>query len=403
VLSTTWALLEPDGMKANLRRWLVQNLRNGAWIDLRQSKGFDAKQYDRMYGYAFNACLFFKTVDTYLRTTGDKAFLDERLEDGHTVFAHMERIATDWQTLPKGPDGLVDCGGNECLLECAPNYTHCVASVNAKCVWLLRQMAKWHDLRGNPARASELRGQAAAFLPKVMGLYKPGEGVWSAYHMDGKKVELRHCMDYVFAGDALKDDLNAGQKAEMNAFVQRELFMRDWMRAMSLKDESAAVTNRTDHGPYGSYDVWLPLTIGTMWRLGDPQAAFAFYRRAAVATREGSFTQAHEFYGPTRDAFDAPVRISSDRGNMRESCGGGAFTDVVIETFFGFAPSCDGREILSDPATPRPFEGELQHLHFQGKTIRLTAGKAGVRSDSENGRNFTNVPATTATPVIESH
>ena len=251
----------------------------------------------------------------------------------------------------------------------------------------LAQLARWHDLRGNAARAAELRGQAAAFLPKVLGLYKTGDGVWNTYHMDGKKVESRHCMDYVFAGDALRDDLSAVQKAEMNAFVQKELFMRDWMRAMSLKDESAKITNRTDHGPYGSYDVWLPLTVGTMWRLGDPNAAYGFYRRTAVVTREGSFTQAHEFYGPTRDAFDAPVRISSDRGNMRESCGGASFTEVVIGTFFGFAPSFDGTEILSDPATPRPFQGKLENLRFQGKTIHVKASNDGVRVVGEKDRN----------------
>ena len=165
----------------------------------------------------------------------------------------------------------------------------------------------------------------------------------------------------------------------MNNFVQKELFMRDWMRAMSLKDPSASVTNRTDHGPYGSYDVWLPLTISTMWRLGDPNTAYDFYRRVAVVTSEGSFTQAHEFFGPTRDAYDAPVRISNDRGNMREALGGATFADVVINTFFGFDPDIKSTYIIADPNISRPFLGEIRNIHFTGEEITLKADDQGVK------------------------
>ncbi|WP_316838198.1 hypothetical protein [Pedobacter nutrimenti] len=377
---TVWALLEPGNMKATLRRWLVQNPRNSAWLDLRQTKGYDSKQYDRMYGYSSNACNFLWVADAYLRITGDTSFLDEKLENGKTVLECMDAMATDWETLPKGPFGLVDYGGNECLLECIPAYAHCVASINAQVVWTLRNIAKWQALKGNPARAKSLRGKADAFLPKVMRLYKPGDGVWYSYQPDGKKLTQRHAMDYIYAGMALTQDLNPVQKNEMNAFVKRELFARDWMRAMSLSDESATTTRRADHGPNGSYDVWPALTIRTMWRLGDPTAAFDFYRRIAIVTREGSFTQAHEFYGPNWEKFDAPVRISSDRGNMREALGGATFTDLVINTFFGFDPGSLGPEILIDPKIPRPFKAELLNINFSGKQLSLQANEKGIKT-----------------------
>ena len=41
--STVWALLEPVGMKATLRRWLVQNPRSGQVIYLTETNGFDAE------------------------------------------------------------------------------------------------------------------------------------------------------------------------------------------------------------------------------------------------------------------------------------------------------------------------------------------------------------------------
>jgi hypothetical protein len=378
--ATAWALLEPEGMKAVLRRWLVQNARSGVSIDLNATQGFDPKYYDNITGYAFNACTIFKTADEYLRVTGDLAFLDDKLEDGKTVLDHMDAFATDWETLPKGPNGLVDYNGNRNLLECAPAYINCVPSLNAQDVWMMRRMAQWHQLHGELGRAKELEDKVSAFLPAVLGLYKAGDGVWNCYHSDGSLVELRHCVDYIYCGNALQDDLTETQKSEMNGFVKSELFMRDWMRAMSLKDAAAARSDRPDHGPMGAYDGWIPLTVGTMWRLGDPVDAYKFYDRTATVTKEGPFAQAHEFYGPDKMNFDAPVRIAQRRGCEKECISGGAFADVVINTFFGFSPSPDGKFLIRDPQTPRPFRGALSALRYKGKLWQLTASAHGIES-----------------------
>lgn len=377
--ATAWALLEPVGMKATLRRWLVQNARSGAHTSVTASHGYDAAHYDKITGYAFNACTIFKAADEYLRVTGDRAFLDETLEDGKTVLDHLDAFATDWETLPKGPHGLVDYGGNGNLLECAPAYIHCVPSLNAQAVWMMRRVADWHALHGEAARTKELQDKAAALLPAVLGLYQSGVGVWNAYHMDGALVELRHCVDFIYVGNALQSDLTSVQRAEMNAFVTRELFMRDWMRAMSRQDAAAAHSDRPDHGPMGAYDGWIPLTVGTMWRLGDTAAAWDFYRHTAVVTREGPFAQAREFYGPTRNDRDAPVRVARRGGCMKECISGAAFADVVINTFFGFAPSPNGKTPIADPKTPRPFKGTLTGVRYGSQLYLLTASQAGVQ------------------------
>ena len=137
--STVWALLEPAGMKATLRRWLVQNPRSGQVIYLTETNGFDAKFHDHITGYAFNACTIFKTALDYLRVTGDLAFLDEKLEDGKTVLQRMDEMATDWKTLVHPDSPLADYGENQNLLECAPAYIGRVASCNAQDVWMMRQ------------------------------------------------------------------------------------------------------------------------------------------------------------------------------------------------------------------------------------------------------------------------
>jgi hypothetical protein len=376
--STVWALLEPAGMKATLRRWLVQNPRSGQVIYLTETNGFDTEVHNHITGYAFNACNIFKTTLDYLRVTGDMAFLDEKLEDGKTVLQRMDDMATDWETLVLPDSPLAGYGENNNLLECAPAYIGRVASCNAQDVWMMRQDATLQELKGNAARAQELRDAAEKLLPAVLSLYKPGDGVWFGLHNDGRRVELRHCVDYIYVGNALANDLTPDMRREMTDFVKRELLMRDWMRAMSLKDAAATVSDRPDHGPMGAYDGWPALTVGTMWRLGFPGDAFDFYCRTAEVTREGPFAQAREFYGPQRDQYDAPVRIAEREGCMKECISGVAFADVVVSTFFGFVPSVDGKNTLADPQTPGPFTGRLLHVSFRGERFTISAGDKGT-------------------------
>jgi hypothetical protein len=376
--STVWALLEPVGMKATLRRWLVQNVRSGQVIYLTETNGFDAEAHDRITGYAFNACTIFKTALDYLRVTGDVAFLDEKLENGKTVLQRMDEIASDWKTLVLPDSPLANYGENGNLLECAPAYIHRVASCNAQDVWMMRQAAALQELKGNAVRAKELRGDAEKLLPAVLSLYKPGDGVWYGLHRDGQRVELRHCVDYIYVGNALANDLAPGIRREMTGFVKCELLTCDWMRAMSQKDAAAAVSDRPDHGPMGAYDGWPALTVGTMWRLGFPGDAFDFYCRTAEVTKEGPFAQAREFYGPHREQYDAPVRIAERDGCMKECISGVAFSDVVVNAFFGFAPSLDGKNLLADPQTPRPFTGKLTHISARGEKFTISAGRSGV-------------------------
>jgi hypothetical protein len=376
--TTVWALLEPAGMKATLRRWLVQNPRSGSFIYLTQTNGFDTNIYNHISGYAFNACTIFKTALDYLRITGDLTFLDEKLEDGETVLQRMNDMVTDWKTLVHPGSPLADYGENRNLLECAPAYVGRVASCNAQDVWMMRQDAALQELEGNTARAHKLRDDAEKLLPSVLSVYKPGDGVWYGLHDDGKRVELRHCVDYIYVGDALAHDLTPDMRREMTDFVKRELVTRDWMRAMSLKDPAATVSDRPDHGPMGAYDGWIPLTVGTMWRLGFPSDAFDFYCRTAEVTKEGPFAQAHEFWGPRRYQYDSPVRIAEREGCMKECISGVAFADVVVSTFFGFAPSLDGKSTLADPQTPRPFTGKLLHVSFRGERFIISAGEKGA-------------------------
>jgi hypothetical protein len=57
---------------------------------------------------------------------------------------------------------------------------------------------------------------------------------------------------------------------------------------------------------------------------------------------------------------------------------GCAFADVVINTFFWFMPSVDGKITLADPQTPRPFTGKLLHVSSRGQTFTISVGQSGA-------------------------
>jgi hypothetical protein len=185
-------------------------------------------------------------------------------------------------------------------------------------------------------------------------------------------------VDFIYAGDALYNDLSPEQRTKSIDFAKRELFTKDWMRAMSLKDPNYPKATRPDHAYTGSYDGWIPLTAAAMWRLGGTQDAYAFYCRTAEVTKEGPFAQAHEFYGPQPTSNDASVRVALRGSNMKECISGAAFADVVINTFFGFDPAPDGKTPVVDPKTARPFRGTLSDVRFNDRLLTISASQQGI-------------------------
>ena len=259
--SKTFALLEPVGMKQHAKLFLSCDPHRGPVYGMD-----DGHQWDGWY--AANDSTIFTFVTEYVRTTGDTAFLDEKVGD-QTVLEHLDTLATNWQKLQRDKSiMLADYGDNQNLLECAPAYINRVPSFNAANVWMMRTVADVYEQRGNTERAAELRDQADQMAQAVLGMYKPGDGVWCALHRDGERVELRHCFDFVCVGRFMFEDLTPQMKQEMVAFVERELLTDHWMRAMSPQDKAAARSDRPDHGPMGAYDAWPALTAESMCQLG---------------------------------------------------------------------------------------------------------------------------------------
>jgi hypothetical protein len=145
-----------------------------------------------------------------------------------------------------------------------------------------------------------------------------------------------------------------------------------------MLDVAAATSDRPDHGSMGAYDAWPAVTVDAMCALGYWEDAILFLRRTQAAIYEGVYAQAHEFYGPTRGQYDAPVRIAQRQGCMRECTGGGAFAETIIGTLFGYGAKPGRKFAVMDPQVRRGFRGELRHVRHGSELLRIRSGDTGV-------------------------
>ncbi|HYW96861.1 MAG TPA: hypothetical protein VE870_14800, partial [Bacteroidales bacterium] len=292
--STLWSVVDPVMMKEHLSDWIN--------IDPSQNYGkdnFGGKGVGN--GYSANYWALFQMIRNYITATKDYAFLDDTI-NGETVMQHLTDYATNWKKISLyGQPGctgdeykLADFGDDEWnLLECVPTYKHIVPSFNAGYIWMMRQTADFLNLKGEDAKADSMRTTAGKMFGRLMNLYA-GDGVWNSLYPDNKKVEVRHCLDFMFLGRYLPNDIPPEVKKEMIDFLYRELMTDHWMRAQSLQDIAAANSDRPDHGPLGAFDGWPAGTMDALVQMGYPQKALDFYHAIEPVTNEGTWAQAHE-------------------------------------------------------------------------------------------------------------
>lgn len=357
--ATAWALLDPAAMKQQLKLFLASNIHSGYAIDFLSMK---------IVGpwYSANDYSIFRLVTTYVGVTGDRQFLDEPIQGDKKVIDYLEETALFWRTLTKPPSLLANYGDASNLLETVPTYINCAPAMNAANVWMMRSLAKIRSLRGEADQARELNRLAGALAAEILSLYVNGQGFWACQLTDGKKVEVRHCIDFFTTIAAMKDDLGAQRIEEMIAFVNRELWTPHWLRALSLRDGAANLATRGDHGSTGSYDAWPALTAEAIFQTGGKSEALERLRSVVPATHEGPFGQSHYVATETY-----PVRKALSYGQDYFASASGAFAEVILRTVFGFAPEA-GEEWQPVAAAAPGFEGQLRNLRYGGKLMTIS-------------------------------
>jgi len=371
--SLPYALLNPAQMKVELRQWL-----NIDWLRCSHFSVGNGKPGGRWY--AVNPYAYFLTIDRYLTVTGDYGFLSETV-NGKTVLDHLETLAMDWKRLVPKDGKLADFGGHSWdMLEAPPNYVHTVASLNAANIWMMRRLAEYQTRCGNSERAAQLRAAADALVPEVLKLYHPATGSWDVEFPGGKRIDSRHVYDYLTVGTTISDDLSPTMKTGMMNFVDQELMTKTWMRAMSRQDPSAFDSDRSDHGPAGSYTGWPAKTGQATAELGRFDTALDMYHRFRGAF-DSAIPQAIELT-KVAGQDDLQARVSTRAGASFAEVSG-SFAEVIINTFFGFRPNPEGTTPLWNPQVPRGFNGQLRHVRWNGSVYTIVSDKAGLHVERE--------------------
>jgi hypothetical protein len=371
--SLPYALLNPEVMKDEIRHWLTID-----WKTCNSIKFGDGTKTG--HWYAVNPYAYFLTINHYITTTQDFEFLTEKI-NGKTVLEYLEALALDWKRLVKPGGKLADIGG-ECwnMLEAPPDYKHVVASLNAANVWMMRKLADYYQHAGNSKKAAELIEEADSLIPEILALYNKNTGSWSVMYPDGKKIDSRHSYDFLTVGNSISQDLSSEIKTGMIAFVERELMTDTWMRAMSRQDPSAFDSDRSDHGPAGSYSGW-PAKVGQATaELGHFEKALDMYHRFRGAF-DSAIPQAIELT-KVEGVAGLQARVSTRAGASFATVSG-SFSEVIINTFFGFRPGLGGENVLWEPTIPRGFEGRLSHVRWKGCLYSIKSDKDGIHMEKE--------------------
>jgi len=355
--ATLWALLDPFCMKQQISLFLTSNIHSYNSFDFQSMQAVGR-------WYSANDYSTFQLVDTYINVTGDRQFLDEVIGGKKKVIDYLEEMSLYWKSLTKPPSLLADYGGALNLLETVPTYINRVPSMNAANVWMMRSMARLRTSRGETERARELNELANKLANEVLSLYVDGQGFWTCELNDGKKVEVRHCIDFFTTVAAMENELGPRRIEEMISFVNRELWTPNWLYALSPKDRAANESLRSDHGSTGAYDAWPALVAEALFKTGRKAEALDRLRSVVPATREGPFGQAH--YVATQSY---PVRKSIDLQDYFEGASG-AFAEVILRTIFGLAHQGDGD--LPRTTTIPGFRGSLKNLKYRGESLTIT-------------------------------
>jgi hypothetical protein len=369
-----YALLEPKGMKQMIKMCLNVNIDNGNAIDYRTGKITN-------HWYAVNDYALFKTIDSYIRINRDFDFLKTEV-NGKTVLEHLYYTATKWEKRYNKEYGLADYGKDPwSFFEAIPNYIHMVPAMNAQNVWMLRSMAIYDKLYGKGDRAEDLREKANQLATNIKSLYVPGEGVWKVKYPNGNTIISRHSYDFLTIGMTMKDDLTPKMKEEMIHFVETELLTQsDFMRAMSLKDEAALNSDRSDHGPVGCYIGWPALTVQAIADLGQFEKAKNIISNFRNAFVESGMGQAIEFLVPVGST--KTINRIGARAGASFILSGSDYANAIIDGLMGYKPSIDGELSPYMPGSNRYFDGKMIHIRHGKNNYSFETTGNGVEMKS---------------------
>jgi len=358
-------LLDPECARRSIERWLERDIHR--YFGTEYASGASTGNW-----YSCNDYAMARLITVYLRITGDRTWLEQRVGD-RTVLEHLRACAQHYRTLVRD-HGLADYGDRNSLLEAVGTYEHEVASLNAANVWTLRETASVLDWIGDHTGAEAYRAEAAALVPAIQKLYAAGRGYWHCRRPDGSLVPVRHIWDFIHTLNFLHDDLPHAQVTEMIAFFQRELMTPAWLSALSPQDEDTGFSLRPDHQWNGSYPAWVSLAGSALLKSGRADLFADWLTGLAATARQGPYSQAHfvETAAPTVEGGARKAPTEWPYINDWTCLSAGNFFETVVLGAFGIDPGF--KQLKARPQLYRiDSAATLRGLRWQGGLYEIAA------------------------------
>ncbi len=366
------AMLDPAVLKRMMETWMTVDVHQHFGTEFLTGQGIGP-------WYSVNDYAMSRMAKEYLRWTGDRAWLDQKVGD-KTVFDHLISYAEHWRELDTNKHGLADYGGVNNLLEAVSSYVHEVAGLNAANVYNLRFAAELLDFKGQKDKAAATRKEAETLGKRVQELYVPGKGIWKCRLPDGSYNEVHHCYDFGTTLVNIGDLMPAAQKREMVEFFKRELKTPTWMRALSTRDLDVTFSIRPDHQWTGAYTAWAALALSGLFIAGETDLAFDWIKGLAKTMKQGLVAQAHfteTFVAP--ESNGGAIKAPSDQPFINDgACVSGCnYLEPIIDSIFGVRAGLFG-EITAKPNFGKfDAAAELRNINYQGKLYHAT--KTGIK------------------------
>jgi hypothetical protein len=360
------SLLDPAVMKTYLEHWMATDVHTHMGTEWLTGEPVGM-------WYAVNDYAMTRTLDAYLRASGDLDWLAKELPgpggEPLSVVAHIDRFACSWRRF-RSESGLANYGGIGNLLECVSTYVNEVASLNAANVWMLRTAGELARHLGDDLAASWYDLEAQHLVKDLQQLYAEGKGYWYTRHPDGTSVPVRHVYDFLTVAATIGDDLTEQQRREMVFFWQHELRTPTWMRALSDRDADACFSVRPDHQWTGAYPAWPPGAAAALYRFGEARLAAEWLRGLARSANQGPFGQSHFADGVVAEESGGALKAPAELPWINDwTCSSnGAWVSLVVESIFGVRLGLDGTVTASPQLEGLDENARLLGLVVQGRT-----------------------------------
>jgi hypothetical protein len=378
-------LLDPAGMRAMLVAMLNAPLTEH--FDIEPVRGEGTGKF-----YSYNPYTYTSAVDNYIRATGDRSILRERMR-GKTLLEWLIDMAQFGES-DRDPDHnhLLDYGDDDNLLEIkttgsGPGYIHEVPSPNGERSYVYETVAdlleEEHDAE-HAALIPKFR-QSAADVRRAINeiLWMEDVGWYGTRQADGTVAAIYSIQ--IFDLLRIPGVVPPERARRLVAHLNEGEFLGPWgPRSLSIKDRLWDWTDHDWSGPM-TYIGDGPQLVADLYQAGFAREAWEVLERMLwwpdhlAVYPQGIANDDYTSRFPQSKPFGG--RISAGRTNEISGCVG---VEAIIRGLFGVKPERDGS--IGFSAGRLPQDGPMALAYpFRGKIWTITQRPEGMDATRNDG------------------